>query len=137
MKQKILERARSTVEAFVRNQCAGTTLDVLSVAPEVDGDGDEFLWISLIYDDGDAKGLPDSLARIRLKARLRTELQRSMSRRSRSFRSSPNRKSRKGWSSIMAPEHLLQIATDLAEINTRRPRRADLCRAVSLKRRIE
>lgn len=31
----------------------------------------------------------------------------------------------------MAPEHLLQIATDLAEINTRRPRRADLCRAVS------
>ena len=75
MKQQILERARSTVEAFVRNQCAGTTLDVLSVAPEVDGDGDEFLWISLIYDDGDARGLPDSLARIRLKARLRTELQ--------------------------------------------------------------
>ena len=37
----------------------------------------------------------------------------------------------------MAPEHLLQIATDLAEINTRQPRRADLCRAVSLKRRIE
>ena len=31
----------------------------------------------------------------------------------------------------MAPEHLLQIATDLAEINTRRPRRADLCRAAS------
>ena len=31
----------------------------------------------------------------------------------------------------MAPEHLLQLATDLAEINTRRPRRADLCRAVS------
>ena len=31
----------------------------------------------------------------------------------------------------MAPEHLLQIATDLAEVNPRRPRRADLCRAVS------
>ena len=31
----------------------------------------------------------------------------------------------------MDPEHLLQIATDLAEVNTRRPRRADLCRAVS------
>ena len=31
----------------------------------------------------------------------------------------------------MEPEHLLQIATDLAEINARRPRRADLCRAVS------
>ena len=31
----------------------------------------------------------------------------------------------------MEPEHLLQLATDLAEINPRRPRRADLCRAVS------
>ena len=31
----------------------------------------------------------------------------------------------------MDPKHLLQIATDLAEGNTRRPRRADLCRAVS------
>ena len=31
----------------------------------------------------------------------------------------------------MEPDHLLQIATDLAGINTRRPRRADLCRAVS------
>ena len=30
----------------------------------------------------------------------------------------------------MDPAHLLQIATDLAGINTRRPRRADLCRAV-------
>ena len=47
MKQQILERARSTVDAFLRNQCADTTLAVLSVAPEVDGDGDEFLLISL------------------------------------------------------------------------------------------
>ena len=31
----------------------------------------------------------------------------------------------------MEPEHLLQIAIDLAEANPRRPRRADLCRAVS------
>ena len=31
----------------------------------------------------------------------------------------------------MAPEHLLRIATDLAEANTGRPRRADLCRALS------
>ena len=31
----------------------------------------------------------------------------------------------------MDPQHLLQIATDLAEANTGRPRRADLCRAVS------
>ena len=76
MKQKTLERARSTVDAFLCNQCADTTLAVLSVAPEVDGYGDEFLWIALTYDDGDdANGLPDSLARIRLKARLHAELQ--------------------------------------------------------------
>ena len=31
----------------------------------------------------------------------------------------------------MEPEHLLQLAADLAEINPRRPRRTDLCRAVS------
>ena len=31
----------------------------------------------------------------------------------------------------MEPEHLLQIAIDLAEANPRRPRRAVLCRAVS------
>ena len=75
MKQQILERARSTLEACLHRQYADT-LTVLSVEPEVDGYGDEFLWISLKYDDGnDAKGLPDSLALIRLKARLRTELQ--------------------------------------------------------------
>ena len=31
----------------------------------------------------------------------------------------------------MDPDHLLQLAVDLAEINPRRPRRVDLCRAVS------
>ena len=76
MKQKILERARSTVEGFLHQQCADTTLGVLSVNPEVDGDGDEFLFIRLTYDDSNgAKGLPDSLARIQLKDRLCTEFQ--------------------------------------------------------------
>ena len=76
MKQQVLERARSTVEGFLHEQCADTTLSVLSVKPEVDGYGDELLWIRFAYDDGnDAKGLPDSLARTRLKDRLRTELQ--------------------------------------------------------------
>ena len=75
MKQQILERARSTEETFRHKQCADTTLSVLSVNPEVDGYGDGFLLIHLAYDDGnDAKGLPDSLVRIRPKARLRTEL---------------------------------------------------------------
>ena len=76
MKQQILDRARSTVEAFLRAQYADTTLAVLAVDPEVDGDGDEFLWISLKFDDGiAAPRLPDSLALIRLKARLRSELE--------------------------------------------------------------
>ena len=76
MKKQILEQARSTVEGFLRQQCADTTLGVLSVNPEVDGDGDEFLFIRFTYDDSNgAKGLPDSLARIQLKDRLRTELQ--------------------------------------------------------------
>ena len=43
MKQQILERARSTAEGFLHRQCADTTLSVLSVNPEVDGYGDEFL----------------------------------------------------------------------------------------------
>ena len=65
MKQQVLERARSTVETFLHKQCADTTLEVLSVEPEVDGHADEVLLIAFTYDDGDgAKGLPDSLARI-------------------------------------------------------------------------
>ena len=45
MRQRTLELARSTVEAFLHRQCADTTLSVLSVNPEVDGYGDELLWI--------------------------------------------------------------------------------------------
>ena len=76
MKQRVLEQARSTVAGFLHRQCADTTLGVLSVNPEVDGYGDEFLLVHLTYDDrSDAKGLPDSLARIKLVGRLRTELQ--------------------------------------------------------------
>ena len=59
MKQQILERARSTVEGFLHQQCANTTLGVLSVNPEVGGYGDELLLVHLTYDDGgDAEGLP-------------------------------------------------------------------------------
>ena len=75
MKQQILERARSTVEGVLHQQCANTTLGVLSVNPEVDGDGDEFLLIRFTYDDSNgAKGLPDSLARFELIDRLYDEL---------------------------------------------------------------
>ena len=76
MKQQILERARSTVAAFLHKQCADTTLAVWSVEPEVNGHGEEVLLVALTYDDGDgATGLPDPLAQIRLIGRLRTELQ--------------------------------------------------------------
>ena len=76
MKQLTLERAQRTVEAFLHEQYADAELDVMSVSAEVDGYGDEFIWIYLKYDDGkDGKGIPDSLSRIRLKTRLRTELQ--------------------------------------------------------------
>ena len=75
MKQQVLERARSTVEDFLHRQCADTTLGVLSVNPEVD-DYDEVLLIRFTYDDSNGtKGLPDSLAQIKLIGRLRTELQ--------------------------------------------------------------
>ena len=76
MKQRVLERARSTVDGFLHRQCADTTLGVLSVDPEVDGYGDEFLLIRFTYDDSNGdKGLPDSLARIELVDRLWDELE--------------------------------------------------------------
>ena len=76
MKQRVLERARSTVDGFLHRHCADTTLGVLSVNPEVDGYGDDVLLIRFTYDDSNgAKGLPDSLARIELMDRLWTELE--------------------------------------------------------------
>ena len=73
MKQKILERARSTVEGFLHQQ--STALTVLSVDPEVNGDGDDLLLIRFTYDDGnDAEGLPDSPTLLKLIDRLCTEL---------------------------------------------------------------
>ena len=76
MKQRVLERARNTVDGFLHRQCADTTLGVLSVDPEVDGDGDEFLLIRFTYDDSNGdKGLPDSLAQLKLIDRLWDELE--------------------------------------------------------------
>ena len=76
MKQRVLERARSTVEAVLRNHCADTTLEVLWMYPDEGSYGDEVLLIFLKYDDSEhAKPLPDSAERIRLKGRLRAELQ--------------------------------------------------------------
>ena len=75
MKQRVLERARSTVDGFLHRQCADTTLGVLSVNPEVDDYG-EVLLIRFTYDDSNGtEGVPDSLAQIKLIDRLWTELQ--------------------------------------------------------------
>ncbi len=74
MKQQILERARRTAEGFLHQQCADATLSVLSVNPEVDGYGDELLLIRFAYDGNGTKGIPDSLAQIKLIDRLCTEL---------------------------------------------------------------
>ena len=76
MKQRVLERARSTVEAVLRKHCADTTLEVLRMYPEEGSYGDEVLLIIFKYDDSeDAKPLPGPLERIRLHSRLCDELQ--------------------------------------------------------------
>ena len=74
MKQQVAERARGVVETVLGEPCGGAALDVMAVNPEVDGHGDEFLWIYVRYDDGSPKGLPDPSARLGLTDRLRTEL---------------------------------------------------------------
>ena len=74
MKQQVVERARGVVEAVLGKPCGGAALDVMAVNPEVDGHGDEFLWIYLKYDDGNPKGLPAPPERLGLTDRLRTEL---------------------------------------------------------------
>ena len=75
MKQRTLASARRTVESFLRQQCAGTTLAVLSVNPEPDGFGGERLLVRCTYDDAkDPKGFPDSSGRERLEDCLRPEL---------------------------------------------------------------
>ena len=58
MKQQVVDRARGVVEAVLGKPCGGAALDVMAVGPEVDGHGDEFLWIYLKYDD-DPRGLPN------------------------------------------------------------------------------
>lgn len=73
MKAQVLERARSRIEAFLRERNDGAALDVLSMGTEVDGDGEEFLWVRLVYD-----GEPGTLGAdttVGLTGRLRSELE--------------------------------------------------------------
>ena len=50
MKQQVLERARTVVEDVLREQSASVPMEILSMGQEVDGDGDEFIWVRLIHD---------------------------------------------------------------------------------------
>ena len=74
MKQKIVDRARGVVEAHLHKQYPDGALAVLSVKPDVDGYGDELLWVYLKYDDNNPKSLPEPLARLRLRVSLHDEL---------------------------------------------------------------
>ena len=76
MKQRVLEQARRIVDGFLHRHCADTTLGVLSVNPEVNGYDEDVLLIRFTYDDSNgAKGLPDSLAQLKLIDRLWDELE--------------------------------------------------------------
>lgn len=50
MKEQTLKRAQSAIEDVLREWTTDVALDVLSLGPEIDGDGDEFLWVRLVYD---------------------------------------------------------------------------------------
>lgn len=52
MKEQVLERAQTAIEDVLCGQPKGAALRVLSMGPEVDGDGEEFLYIRLVYDGG-------------------------------------------------------------------------------------
>ena len=50
MKQETLEKARRVIEKLLREQYEGVVFDKISIRPEIDGDGDEFLWVKVVYD---------------------------------------------------------------------------------------
>ena len=70
MKEQVLERAQTAIEDVLCGQPRGAALRVLSMGPEVDGDGEEFLYIRLVYEGG-ADAL-DSDTTIGLSRRMRS-----------------------------------------------------------------
>ena len=73
MKQQVLERAQTVVEDVLREQSTSVPLELLSMRPEVDGDGDEFIWVRLIHDR--EPGMLGSEMQLGLMRRLRSRLQ--------------------------------------------------------------
>lgn len=73
MKQQVLERAQTVVEDVLREQSTSVPLELLSMRPEVDGDGDEFIWVRLIHDR--EPGMLGSELQLGLMRRLRSRLE--------------------------------------------------------------
>ena len=73
MKDQVVERARNAIESALRDQYADSALSVLALGSEVDGDGDEFLWVRLVYDG--APGTLDTDTTIKLNRFLRSKLE--------------------------------------------------------------
>lgn len=73
MKEQTLKRAQSAIEDVLREWTTDVALDVLSLGPEVDGDGDEFLWVRLVYDG--EPGTLGSETTMELTGRLRSRLE--------------------------------------------------------------
>ncbi len=50
MKEEVLERAKGVIAGALQKRRSSVPLDLYEVRPEVGGDGDEFLWITVVYD---------------------------------------------------------------------------------------
>ena len=73
MKEKVLQRAKGVIADALREQWGGVALDLHEVRPEEDGAGDEFLWITVVY-DGEPRLLGRETTRgLRRRLRLRFE----------------------------------------------------------------
>ncbi len=75
MKEQVLERAQTTIRDVLGEQPTGVALHILSVGPEVDGDGEEFLYIRLVYDGG--PDMLDSNTTIGLSRRMRSAFEKA------------------------------------------------------------
>ena len=73
MEEKLLERAKGAIADTLRERPGGVALDLHEVRPEVDGDGGEFLWVTVVY-DGKPRILGSKTTRgVRRRLRLRLQ----------------------------------------------------------------
>ena len=50
MNAAMLERARKVIDEGIRAHCNGVPFVEITVTPEIDQDGDEFLWVRAVYE---------------------------------------------------------------------------------------